>query len=227
LYEPLQIGDEVALYIDGEEVLAYQGVPNTPTVLSVTSTHLEITTQSSATGVGDLIVNDIVYPKILATEGSNQLTRLTDEPGFIRPDNLKSALTHSFSGTTSIDTTNPGILDPENLSDLMAVLGQPPLSIPSQSFPLFLSAPFNFRILAFHILPQWTTNSIERSVGLRLARNGDDFYYLTPLNTLTQVGRQTYAASSLEIHQDDAVYVQLFNPINLARVSYQLDVAAV
>jgi hypothetical protein len=109
----------------------------------------------------------------------------------------------------------------------MALLGQPPLSIPSQSFPLFLSAPFKFRVTKFHILPQWETNSVNRSAGLRLARNGEEFSYLTPMNTLTQVGRQTYSVGAVGVEQDDAVYLQVFNPINLVRLSYQLDVVAI
>lgn len=227
LYEPIEKGDEVQLFIDGEEVLAYTGIPNLPTILTITENYLEVTTQALASGVGDLVVNGVTYSQVVATEGSNQLTRLSEAPGFITPASLRSALTHTFSGTTAIDTDNPTILDPENLSDLMAVLGQPPLSIPVQSFPLLLSAPFAFRAVKLYLLPQWTVNSVNRAAAIRIARNGEAFSYLADLYNLTQTGRVTIPLNSNSVSQNDAVYIQVFNPLNLARLSYQLDVVAV
>lgn len=227
LYEPLRLGDSVALYIEGEDVLTYTGVPNSPTILGITNDHLEVSTQATKSGVGELVVNGMRFSDVVATEGSSHLARLEDRAGFITPSTLRSALTHSFTGTALIDTSIQTILDPQNVSDLMAVLGQAPLSLPVQSTPILLSAPFRFRVQAIHLLPQWTVNYVDRAAAVRIARNGDTFGYLSEVITLNQTGRVKISLNSLSVEQDDAVYIQIFNPLNLARLSYQLDVIAV
>lgn len=226
LYEPIDIGDELALYVEGTNVLAYEGAQNSPTVLNVTSEYLEASTQATQSGVGTLHINGLTYANIIATQGSNQLTVDSAAAGFISPQAHELALTQTYQGTVAVDTTNPLTLDPQEVTDLMAVLGQPPLSLPVQAIPILLSSP-KLRLKSLHLLPQWTTNSTTRTFTARLALNGEAFEYATNAFTVGDVGRYSLALNHKLVQADTAIYLQLFNPQNLARLTYQLTAIAV
>lgn len=223
LYEPISIGDAVAFYINGTNVLQYQGVTNSATVTGITTGGLQVSTQASISGAGILQVAGYEYSNVQATQGSNLLIIPQAFSGYTTPATKAAAQVKNYAATVTIDTTNPLILNPQSTTDLMAVLNQPPLVTPVQAIPIILSTS-KIRLVNLHLLPQWSSSSQNRGVTCRLAVNATNFEYVPPDIVLSGVGRVSTALSYKLINPGAAIYLQLFTPTHLARLSYQLEV---
>jgi len=221
LYEPIMVGDTVEFYINGNNVIQYTGVNNTPTVTAVSATTLQISTQAQETGIGTLIVNNKIYRSISSTFGSNVLTLSSAQSGFLSPETKQAGQSRSYQTTIDINTSNPLILNPQSTTDLIAILNQSPLVTPAQAIPVLLKTP-KLRLVNLHLLPQWTTTAQNRGVLVRFAINSTAFTYIGGDLNLANTGITTMSLGNY-FTENSALYIQLFTPVNIARLTYQLD----
>lgn len=225
LYEPINIGDSVEFYINGRNVIQYSGVNDNPAVTGLSFNALQISTQARESGVGTLIINNKVYRSIASTLGSNLLTIVSTQAGFLSPEGKQAGQFKTYQSTVSVTTSNPLVLDPQSTTDLIAVLSQQSPATPAQAIPVLIKTP-RMRLVNLHLLPQWSSTTQSRGVLVRFAINSTAFNYIGGDLNLSNIGITTMSLGN-HVTQNSALYIQLFNPVNITRLTYQLDTIAI